>query len=138
MIRTSICLFFVFMVTSTATWNSRESNYFYLFVVLGLIWGGALLWSHRNNFVAPLVGLIFSLPLMILGIFLLGSRLFFIFENGGMEGPDGMGSPMAFLIGFVFEQIFCSLAGAVMVQTLVERLDTSRFKGITSGTSTGL
>ena len=33
-------------------------------------------------------------------------RISFIFENKGMERIDGSGSPMAFLLGFTFEQIF--------------------------------
>jgi len=34
------------------------------------------------------------------------TRILFIFENGGMERADGYGSPMAFLLGLIFEQIF--------------------------------
>jgi len=34
------------------------------------------------------------------------NRILFIFENGGMERADGSGSPMAFLLGIIFEQIF--------------------------------
>ena len=34
------------------------------------------------------------------------NRILFIFENGGMERADGFGSPLAFLLGIIFEQIF--------------------------------
>jgi len=34
------------------------------------------------------------------------TRILFILENGGMERADGYGSPMAFLLGLTFEQIF--------------------------------
>jgi len=34
------------------------------------------------------------------------TRVLFMFENGGMERADGYGSPMAFLLGLIFEQIF--------------------------------
>ena len=32
-------------------------------------------------------------------------RVLFIFENGGMEKANGLGSPMAFLLGMSFELI---------------------------------
>lgn len=32
-------------------------------------------------------------------------RIWFILKNGGMEPVDGMGSPMAFLIGWIFESV---------------------------------
>jgi len=35
-----------------------------------------------------------------------GQRVVFIIENGGMERADGYGSPLAFLIGLVGEQLF--------------------------------
>lgn len=47
--------------------------------------------------------------LLAFGAFLLYQRLEFMAINEGMEGPEGQGSPMAFLIGFVFEQVFFTL-----------------------------
>ena len=45
---------------------------------------------------------IFWLPLLYRTI----QRILFVYENGGMERTDGYGSPMAFLLGLFFEQIF--------------------------------
>lgn len=35
-----------------------------------------------------------------------GSRVLFLVNNGGMERADGYGSPLAFLVGLVGEQLF--------------------------------
>lgn len=45
---------------------------------------------------------IFWLPLL----YRTYERVAFIDENGGFEKADGYGSPLAFLIGMVFEQMF--------------------------------
>lgn len=54
------------------------------------------------------LGLLLTMILMgaflLLGIGLFVARIWFTIENGGMEAPDGYGSPMAFMIGLCFEQ----------------------------------
>jgi hypothetical protein len=35
-----------------------------------------------------------------------GNRILFVIENGGMERVDGFGSPLAFVIGVLGEQLF--------------------------------
>lgn len=44
--------------------------------------------------------------LWLLGCFLTVRRIMFVIENQGMERADGFGSPLAFLIGLIFEQCF--------------------------------
>ena len=50
-----------------------------------------------------------------------GRRIWFMIENGGIERADGHGSPLAFLIGLVGEQIFflplsvAMIAGALAI-----------------------
>lgn len=49
-------------------------------------------------------------------------RIWFVIENGGMERADGLGSPLAFLIGLIGEQIFflplsvAMIAGALAIR----------------------
>lgn len=51
----------------------------------------------------------FAASILIFGIFLLYQRMAFIGRNGGMEGPGGHGSPLAFLLGFISEQVIFTL-----------------------------
>lgn len=74
-------------------------------IVLSILWSGYFF--AMSNFK-------YSLQLSILAVLLLLaplshrfiSRFIFMAENHGMEGPNGLGSPMAFLIGFVTESFF--------------------------------
>ncbi len=51
-----------------------------------------------------------------------GRRVWFVIENGGMERDDGAGSPLAFLVGIVGEQIFfLPLCAAMIAGTLAIR-----------------
>ena len=60
-----------------------------------------LLWS---SFVTLAIGTLFHLL-----------RIGFIIKNGGMEPPDGMGSPMAFILGWIFTTVFMFLPGLAFV-----------------------
>ena len=42
-------------------------------------------------------------------------RVLFVIENQGIDRIDGYGSPLAFMIGFVFEQIYFLPAFAVVI-----------------------
>lgn len=42
-------------------------------------------------------------------------RIIFVVANQSMEGPKGEGSPMAFIINFVFEQIFLFIPMTVLL-----------------------
>lgn len=72
----------------------------------GLVGGAQLASSRRQGFGLAFagVGILFAIGLVFLGL-----RIEFMVRNGGMEGPGGRGSPLAFLIGFAFEQLVFSL-----------------------------
>lgn len=78
-----------------------------------LVWSGMLIlwWSayfyvrydRRFSFWGSfLLVNLFWWPLVVQTV----RRIAFALENGGMERADGHGSPLAFLIGIVFEQAF--------------------------------
>ena len=78
-----------------------------------VFWGGMLtLWWGAYFYLRKGTKLAFWLSFGLVNLFwwpLLwrtGSRIMFVFENGGMERADGYGSPLAFLIGLVGEQLF--------------------------------
>ena len=128
MFRIVICLFFIFIIASTLSWSTRDSIYFYLYTFLGVVWGFSILGSIKERFFAPLISIDFSFPVILLGLYFIALRINFILENGGMESPDGMGSPMAFLIGFLFELVFLAFAGTFVITTSYRRLNKVRFK----------
>jgi hypothetical protein len=78
-----------------------------------VFWGGMLvLWWGMYFYLRQGTKLAFWLSFGLVNLFwwpLLwrtGSRVLFVLENGGMESADGYGSPLAFLIGLVGEQLF--------------------------------
>jgi len=70
--------------------------------------------TNKSFIVSYIVVNIFWLPLLYVTVI----RILFIFENGGMERADGSGSPMAFLLGLTFEQIFFIPLTILFVQGL--------------------
>jgi hypothetical protein len=54
-----------------------------------------------------------SLVPLVFGSYFHYMRIRFIIENGGMEGPGGFGSPLAFLIGWISTTICFFLPGLV-------------------------
>lgn len=78
-----------------------------------VFWGGMLaLWWGVYFYLRKGTKLAFWLSFGLVNLFwwpLLwrtGSRIMFVLENGGMERVDGFGSPLAFLIGLIGEQLF--------------------------------
>lgn len=76
-------------------------------------WGGMLLlWWGMYFYLRKGTKLAFWLSFFLVNLIwwpLLwrsGGRILFVLENGGMERADGYGSPLAFLIGLVGEQLF--------------------------------
>ena len=78
-----------------------------------LFWGGMLtLWwgtylyllqgNKRAFWISFVLINLFWWPILLRTV----SRIIFIIENGGMERADGYGSPLAFLIGVIGEQLF--------------------------------
>ena len=72
----------------------------------GLVGGVQLASNRRQGFGMAFVG---TSIVLAIGLGFLGLRVFFTIRNGGMEGPDGFGSPLAFLIGLAFEQMLFSV-----------------------------
>ena len=71
-----------------------------------------LLWS---SFVTLAIGTLFHVV-----------RIGFIIKNGGMEPPDGMGSPMAFILGWLFTTILIFMPGLIFVAwNMIHRRSTS-------------
>lgn len=73
-----------------------------LFVI---IWSGAVLAgkkSRKCHLLSVFIGAVISLPLL----YRLGGRLLFVLEHGSMEGPNGYGSPMAFVLNALIEMLF--------------------------------
>jgi hypothetical protein len=74
-----------------------------LFVMLWLFFSYNLLinknWGYVGSFSCLGIIWFFSLYITIM-------RIVFVAQNGGLDRADGGGSPVAFLLGFVFEQIF--------------------------------
>jgi hypothetical protein len=54
-----------------------------------------------------------SLALLVLGCLFHYVRIRFMIENGGMEGPGGYGSPVAFLLGWIMTTIIFFVPGLV-------------------------
>jgi len=67
---------------------------------LGLAGGTGLLLQRRR---AVLPAAAFVGSMVALGLFLLGRRIAYVIQYGSMDGGPGQGSPVAFLIGAVFE-----------------------------------
>ena len=78
-----------------------------------VFWGGMLLlwWGNYLN-VKKGNKWAFEGSLLIIFLFwlfffiLTATRIDFVIENGGMERQDGYGSPLAFLLGLLSEQLF--------------------------------
>ena len=67
--------------------------------VLAVIWAGCIFATRNNPSYSCLCALLICIPLL----YRLGERIMFISQNGGMEGKDGYGSPLAFIIGMFME-----------------------------------
>ncbi len=75
---------------------------------IGIAGGVLLLFRLRSGAVAVAV---FVASQLLAGLWFFWLRVQFIIENGGMEGPDGYGSPLAFLIGWIWEQAITTAVG---------------------------
>jgi len=76
---------------------------------LAFLIGGILAFRHLS--IANWLLLLGSLGPLALGSFFHYARIDFIIKNSGMEGPNGHGSPLAFLIGWVFTTLIFFIPG---------------------------
>ncbi len=74
--------------------------------------GGILALLHWS--IANWLLLFGSVGPLALGTFFHYSRIDFIIKNGGLEGPGGYGSPLAFLIGWAFTTVVFFMPGAFL------------------------
>jgi hypothetical protein len=94
--------------------------------VISAIWWGAYFLLRTNK------KYVFSVSLMIVNLFwwpLLVQtirRMYFVIENDGLEGANGYGSPLAFLLSLTFEQFFFIPISMVMARAVVEILKKLR------------
>lgn len=75
--------------------------------------GGMMAFLHQP--IANWLLLLGSLGPLALGTFFHYARVDFIIKNGGMEGPNGFGSPLAFLIGWIFTTVVFFIPGVLFV-----------------------
>ncbi len=82
------------------------------FVGLIVVTATLLIWVSGYNYLKSQKNYAFLVSFLMVNLFWLPllyrtyERVVFINENGGFERADGYGSPLAFLIGMTFEQIF--------------------------------
>jgi hypothetical protein len=75
---------------------------------------GSLL-IYMGNQVGDRLLLWSSLATLAIGTLFHVLRIGFIIKNGGMEPPDGMGSPMAFILGWAFTTVLIFIPGVLFV-----------------------
>ena len=101
-------LLFVAIGFTLAKWF--RAHWFWLPVaVMSLVCAAFSLFPDKFQLRISIFLRISAAMLLSFGVFLLYRRLDFILSYGGMEGPNGEGSPLAFIIGMVFEQVYFSL-----------------------------
>jgi hypothetical protein len=83
--------------------------------VLGVAGGVALLARRPRG---KLPAAVFAGSMIVLGAFLFARRVGFVLEHGGMDSSNEPGSPAAFLIGWVFEQIMVTLPAVFLTVAL--------------------
>ncbi len=95
--------------------------------VIAIVWGlyYGIRAKNKFSFWASLI-LISLLWILLLGRTIM--RIHFVIENGGMERADGDGSPLAFLIGLLGEQLFFVPACFVLLTGWFQVLTMRRTK----------
>ncbi len=109
MISRAVAFFLIGLIGFTLYWWTKTHWVSVPIVMIVVVCAIASILPPRYQYRSSILSRGFALGIFVLGMFLMYSRFSFIVENGGMEGPDGVGSPLAFLIGFAFEQLFFTL-----------------------------
>jgi hypothetical protein len=109
------CLFFIFLgIVNASLWHILFWG-----IILGLWWIPFVLLRRnagRSFLISFLVANLFWWPLLIQT----SRRIHHIAATGSLEGPGGMGSPVAFLLQMVIEQWFFIPASIVLIRGIIE------------------
>ena len=96
----------------------------------GILWSSLLfIWivgailAATNNSWADWFLLVGSTALLGLGLFFCATRVIFMIRNKGLELPDGTGSPVMFILGWVFQIVLFLIPGlSFFIWNLIEIL----------------
>lgn len=84
---------------------------------IGILAALGLCFGYRKALPAALA---FAGLFLLEGVCLFIVRVWFIIENGGMDRKDGFGSPVAFMIGWVFEITVITFPSLVLTLLLLK------------------
>jgi len=93
--------FMIMLGIVNSSWEQLGFGVLFLFVTW-LIYAGV---KHKH-IIAIWLSIFMATIVWVVLLFQTGRRILFVIENGGFERADGYGSPLAFLIGVVTEQLF--------------------------------
>jgi len=112
-------MFGIFLLLGGLTLMSQ--NFMGLIKIIGAfaLWILLDIYLNRQKPYAFLMSFSFISLLWIPLLYRTYARVIFVIENGGFERADGYGSPLAFLIGIVFEQIFFIPLSILFISGLV-------------------
>jgi hypothetical protein len=110
------CLVFLFYLVRVLIEVGEPREWWRLPFPLSWLIGGIL--STRDRITGVGMMMICSLILLALGVVLQVSRIEFVIQHGGMDTFEE-GSPMAFLIGWIFETLIIFIPGVVFASANV-------------------
>ncbi len=98
--------------------NGKIQTFLFGLFILLLSWGMYALLKKEKKYA---FGISFAIINIFWWFFLMQAikRISFLLKNGGMELPNGMGSPLAFLIGMVSELVFFIPLTIVLISGLI-------------------
>ena len=94
-------------------------------IIAAIWWGAYFFLRSRKKYAFAISLVIVNLlwwPLLVQTV----RRMHFVIANGALEGADGYGSPMVFLVGLLFEQFFFIPASMVIARAVLEMIRKER------------
>jgi len=88
-------------------------------IIAAIWWGAYFLLRFRKKCAFAISLVVVNLlwwPLLVQTV----RRMHFVIADGALEGADGYGSPMAFLVGLLFEQFFFIPASMVIARAVLK------------------